>query len=89
VKCVGWRQQCLQNSPKFSTLKIAAVIFSAVDHAIKLSAYERSLIFLSEDKQCHLKEEAALSSPESTWRFLDKVLLNRGKRVKVNIKAAA
>jgi hypothetical protein len=55
---VGWRQQWLQNLLKFSTLKMAAVIFSAAEHFISLSAYERSLRFLSEGKQCHLKEES-------------------------------
>jgi len=79
----------LQNSLECSTLKTAAVIFSAAHHVIPLSACERSLKILSEGKQCHLKEEAALSPLESTWRFPDKVLLSRGKRVKVNIKAAA
>jgi hypothetical protein len=86
---VGWQQQRLQNSLKFSTVKIAAFIFSAADHVISLSVCERSLRFLSEDKQCHLKEESALSPLEPTWRFLDKSCSNRGKEMKVNIKAAA
>jgi hypothetical protein len=68
---VGWQQLRLKNSLKFSTSKFAAVIFSAeyhVTHPLKI---------LSEDKQCHLKDEAALSPLESTWRFLDKVLLEQ------------
>jgi hypothetical protein len=77
---VSWRQQRLQNSLKFSTLKIAAVIFCAADRDISFAAYERSFKFLPEDKQCHLKEEAALSPLESTLRFLDQLLLEQRKK---------
>jgi len=47
---------------------MAAVIFCAAEHFISLSAYERSLRFLSEDKQCHLKEESGFIT---TWIYME------------------